>query len=120
MSGGEEFENTFAPECGNRALTAREIVAGMRFGAFKYDLLPPKVRRAVDEEVKRQQARPRHQTYADEAKWRVRFLGAARDHMRSGSVDGSAKKGAVPEPEAGIKATAGRRSAANVSDTRPH
>jgi len=120
MSRGEEFENTFAPECGNRALTAREIVAGMRFGAFKYDLLPPKVRRAVDEEVKRQQARPRHQTYADEAKWRVRFLGAARDHMRSGSVDGSAKKGAVPEPEAGIKATAGRRSAANVSDTRPH
>lgn len=119
MSRGEEFENTFAPECGNRTLTAREIVAGMRFGAFEYDLLPPRVRRAVDEEVKRQQIGPRHQTHADEAKWRMRFLGAAREHMRGGSGNASVIPGAAPEPEASIKAKAGRRSTASVPDTRP-
>lgn len=117
MSRGERFENTFAPACGSRTLTAREIVAGMRFGAFKYDSLPPGVRKAVDEEVKRQQADNRHQTYADEAKWRVRFLRAAREHVRHGSGDDAMIAGATPEQEAGTMTATGRRSAASATDT---
>lgn len=45
------FKNTFEPACEDRELRVSGIVAGLRFGAFKYDHLPPKVRKAVDEEL---------------------------------------------------------------------
>lgn len=47
------FKNTFEPACRDRELRVSGIVAGLRFGAFKYDRLPPKVRKAVDEELER-------------------------------------------------------------------
>ncbi len=55
MEHGEEvFENTFASECGNPTLTVNEIIGCMKFGVFKYDSLPARVRDAVDREWERE------------------------------------------------------------------
>lgn len=73
------FKNTFAPACKNRELDVNDIIAGLGFGAFKYRTLPPEVRKAVDEEMKRRAvARGRHPR-ANEAKQRAEMLDAARD-----------------------------------------
>lgn len=89
----------------------------MRFGAFKYDSLPPRVRRAVDEEVKRQKTDHKHQTYDDETKWRVRLLSAARERTHHGSGGNAMIADAMPGQGQAAAAAAGRRSAADVSDT---
>lgn len=104
MGREEEFENTFAPACENRTLAAGEIVAGMRFGAFKYDLLPPKVRKAVDGEVKRQCRENGHASHAEESKWRVELLKAMQDleQRESGEAD-SGMVGAGPDTGAKSK-----------------
>ncbi len=55
MEHGEEvFENTFASECSNPTLTLNEIIGCMKFGVFKYDSLPARVRNAVDRELERE------------------------------------------------------------------
>lgn len=100
------FKNTFAPACENHELSVSDIIAGLGFGAFKYRALPPEVRKAVGEEMKRRtkarEARPR----AGEAKRRAEMLDAARElvQRRAGGTPDvvRAKKGegdAVAERE---------------------
>jgi len=117
MNRGEEFENTFAPACKNRRLTAGEIVAGMRFGAFKYDLLPPNVRKAVDEEVKRQCKESEHISYAVFCLKKEKLLKAARDleQRESGEEDSSMMDA---EPDASAKAVLGKREKLGTSGIR--
>jgi len=113
MNREEGFENTFAPACKNRRLAAEEIVAGMRFGAFKYDLLPPNVRKAVDEEVKRQCKESAHMSHAEESKWRVGLLKAVRDlEQRESGEEDPGVMGAGPDAS---KAVLGKREKLGVS-----
>ncbi len=71
------FENTFARACTNRKLTVDEIIEGMKFGAFNYDLLPIEVRDAVDRALEHEDAlaaeRGTHDPYYDSA-WELDLL----------------------------------------------
>jgi len=50
------FKNTFAPNVRNEDLPAFAVVEGLRRGAIQQGKLPPKVRKAVREELDRQKA----------------------------------------------------------------
>ena len=50
------FENTFAPTCKHKTLTADQIICGMRFGVFQTDSIPAEVREAVQEIDRRRAA----------------------------------------------------------------
>ena len=50
------FENTFAPTCKHKTLTADQIICGMRFGVFQTDSIPTDIRKAVQEEIDRRRA----------------------------------------------------------------
>lgn len=86
------FPNTFAPACGNRELGASEAVAGLGFGVFKYRALPPKVRKAVDEEMERRRER-RPVPWAAQSRRRAEALALAGELVRRGSEKGAAAAG---------------------------
>jgi len=65
------FKNTFAPSCRNQELSASDIVTGMRFGVFRYRHLPPEVRVAVDEEIRRMKDEARRRNADD---WELHML----------------------------------------------
>ena len=83
------FENTFARACTNRKLTVDEIIEGMKFGAFHYDLLPIEVRDAVDRALEHEDAlaaeRGTHDPYYDGA-WELDLLDVELEpvHMAQG------------------------------------
>lgn len=66
------FKNTFEPACKDREVRVSGIVAGLRFGAFKYSRLPPEVRKAVDEEVERMASEARGLDEKDD--WKLNML----------------------------------------------
>lgn len=82
------FPNTFAPACGNRELRVSEIIAGLGFGVFKYRALPPKVRKAVDEEMDRRRER-KPEPWAVQSKRRAEMLATARELVRHSSEKGA-------------------------------
>jgi hypothetical protein len=49
----QKFKNTFASHVSNKELTIHDVVLGLYHQAFFYDKLPAKIRKAVDEEMKR-------------------------------------------------------------------
>lgn len=95
------FKNTFEPACRDRELEVSGIVAGLRFGLFKYDQLPPKVRKAVDEEIRRM---------VDEARrsgkdgWKLNMLdikmrvGAGAKNSKLGAKPGAVRMQGIPMP----------------------
>lgn len=80
------FQNTFAPECENRDLGVGQIIVGLSFGAIKYKALPPDVRKAVDEEMRRRIRERAANPQVDNGKRRVEMLEAANGLMREDSV----------------------------------
>lgn len=50
------FENTFAPNVRNKRLPVGSIIVGLKQSAFRLDDLPPDVRKAVGEELRRRDA----------------------------------------------------------------
>lgn len=101
------FPNTFAPACGNRELWVGEIIAGLGLGAFKYRALPPKVRDAVDEEMKRRRER-KPEPWAVQSRRRAKMLVAARDLVRC-----------IPEKGAPAADTGARKGGAMAGRARP-
>ncbi len=92
------FENTFARACTNRRLTVDEIIEGMKFGAFHYDLLPIEVRDAVDRALEHEDAlaaeRGTHDPYHDGA-WELDLLDVGLGPAQKGAA-GSPYPGSAP------------------------
>ncbi|MDD9813349.1 MAG: hypothetical protein OXU37_03645 [Thaumarchaeota archaeon] len=82
------FQNTFAPECENHELSVGQIIVGLGFGAFKYRKLPPEVRKAVDEEMRRRVKKREAHPYVDDSKRRIKMLKAAQSAMQQSSEKG--------------------------------
>ncbi|MDD9813416.1 MAG: hypothetical protein OXU37_03990 [Thaumarchaeota archaeon] len=66
------FKNTFEPTCGDRELRVSGIVAGLRFGVFRYSSFPPDVRKAVDEELERMAREGQKRSGKDD--WKLNML----------------------------------------------
>jgi len=49
------FKNTLAPNVVNDYLSVGTIINGLKQSAFRFDDLPPRVRRAVNDELKRRE-----------------------------------------------------------------